>query len=142
VQKPANCVIIDNLGLCTACNGTQFQLQNGQCVLIQTCISGQYLSSTGVCVNLPSGCSSGSFNPSTGVCLTCNNGNPAINGLCCLPGQLAVGSQCIDPANYSNIINSGQNSLTPSCITWHPSLGTCLQCNGNFSVDPTNAGCQ
>lgn len=141
LQKPANCLIVDNLGLCASCNGTQFQLQNGQCVLIITCPAGQYLSN-GVCINAPATCSNGSFNPATGVCLTCNDGTSAVNGLCCSANQVAYGGQCIESSAYSNIVNSASNTEVPTCIAWHPSLGSCLECNGNYTPDPISPeGC-
>jgi hypothetical protein len=43
VQRPQNCLKVDDLGLCVQCNGTALQLQYGQCVYIQKCPEGKFL---------------------------------------------------------------------------------------------------
>jgi len=132
VQKPANCRLVDDLGLCTTCNGNQYQLQNGQCIEKRICGSGQYINAGGACVNAPAGCSNGRFNPTTGVCLTCNDGSQAIGGLCCTGAFFAYQGQCITAAQYQSIISSASTANQPTCIAFHPSLGICMQCNANY----------
>lgn len=133
VQKPANCDKVDNLGLCSRCMGLNYRIINGQCVLEVTCAANQYLSGNNECVDVAPGCSA--FNPSTGTCFTCSNGAPANNGLCCPDGFTVLGGECVSPVQYQSIISSAESSDVPTCIATHPSLGTCLQCNGNFQVD-------
>jgi hypothetical protein len=59
-----------------------------------------------------------------------------MNGVCCPENQFELSGQCVDANTYNNARRSAENTLTPTCIAFHPSLGTCLACNGNFQVNP------
>ena len=135
VQIPQNCLRVDNVGLCIVCKSSDYGIVNGQCVFKKTCGANQYLGDNGQCVEVAPGCSS--FNPTTGSCLVCANGSPANNGLCCPDGYAVLSGQCVDPNTYQSIKSAADTSSVPTCVAYHPSLGTCLACNGNFQVGPT-----
>lgn len=136
VQVPSNCAAVDALGLCARCLlPAQYRLLHGQCLLSESCAPNQYSADSGLCVNVTPGCTT--FNPSSGVCLTCANGSPAQQGLCCPAGQSVLAGRCLNAATYASAVASSQGSARPTCIAFHPALGTCLACNANFQVDPT-----
>ncbi len=93
VQRPANCLKVDNLGLCVACNGPNYQIQMGQCVYVEKCPPNMFLQ-YGSCVYVTPGCAA--FNPTSGQCLTCIDGRTAVEGLCCPQGQIAFHGLCYD----------------------------------------------
>jgi len=136
MQKPANCLALNSFGMCSQCFSADYKLQDGQCVLIRTCGNNQYQTSTGVCVDVVSGCSF--YNPTSGVCLRCSNGSEAINGLCCSAGQHAYEGSCIEGLTYRSIVLGSDQSQTPTCLSYHPTMGYCLACNGNFVPSTIN----
>jgi hypothetical protein len=136
MQRPPNCLTLDSFGFCSQCISSDYQLQDGQCLLRITCLNGQYQTSNGVCVDVVTGCTF--YNPSSGECLRCSDNRAAVNGLCCPVGQVAFGGQCIDDLAYRNIVLNSDQSQTPTCISYHPTLGNCVACNGNFVPSPIN----
>ena len=135
MQKPSNCADIDMNGLCIKCN-TGFQIVFGLCASVTSCVGNQYLSASGVCVDVTPGCQF--WNPSTGICLTCNGGAPANNGLCCATGQNAFKGQCISSTAWRDIKLASEQATVPTCQAFHPTIGHCIECNGNFKVNPVN----
>ena len=134
-QLPPNCDKVDNRGLCSSCK-TNYKNVFGLCIKVETCPSNQYMSSSGVCVDVTPGCAA--FNPTTGVCLTCSDGTPATNGLCCASGQNAFKGQCISSVSYRQIKEAADQAVVPTCVGYHPTMGHCIECNGNFQVSPVN----
>jgi hypothetical protein len=105
------------------------------------CGSGQYLSTDGACVNVPASCAAGRYNPTSGVCLTCNDGSAAVGGVCCSAGQVVWGGGCIVVESYSSVVASLWQLDVPICISYHPTLGTCQECNRNYRVDRMTNDC-
>ena len=134
VQMPPHCSKVDGAGLCTSCNDGYTNIF-GLCVVVKTCVGNQYLSASGVCVNVPANCKS--WNPSSGVCLTCNDGKPAVNGVCCSSGQNAFRGQCISATAWRDLKLAADTATVPTCVAFHPTTNHCLECNGDeFEFNP------
>ena len=134
-QLPSNCAEVDPKGLCQSCK-KDYKNNFGICVKMKTCPGNQDKSASGVCVDVTPG--GKSFNPTTGVCITCIDESPATNGLCFTKGQHAYNGQCISAATYKKIRESVDGALVPTCIAFHPTMGYCIYCNGNFNISPMN----
>jgi hypothetical protein len=135
---PENCVRPNELGLCALCANSNYRLEHGQCVFFKSCLSTQYLSTAGECVDVDASC--GLFNPTNGQCVTCKS--PGLNptlGVCCPEGQVYNRIACVDAGELQR---ANQESAGQSCLLFHPSLGYCLRCSEGYSPDPlTLTGC-
>ena len=92
-------------------------------------------------MNVAASCAAGRFNPSTGVCLSCNDGSAAVGGVCCAAGQVVWGGECISLQGYSSMLVSVGQLDVPVCVSYHPTLGICMECNGDYRVDRMTNGC-
>lgn len=134
MAMPANCLQIDNLGLCTKCDTGDYKIVTGQCVYFKSCQDHQYLNSGGQCIDVDLSCAI--WNPSNGQCVTCVNGSSPTSGVCCPLGQIYTSGKCSDAA--ANIVLS-QPAAGTTCLLPHPSLGVCLQCPPGYVPDYTAA---
>ena len=133
--KPSNCKNTDSKGLCDQCNDG-YRLSHGACYQIHTCPENQYRTSQGVCVDVAAGCKI--FNPTSGVCLFCKDDSPAVEGLCCPSGLYSFGQKCISAAEWKTLRDSADRSIRPTCVSHHPTMRVCIECNGNFKPNPVN----
>jgi hypothetical protein len=138
MQRPNNCLTVDSAGLCQTCQPNYRNIY-GQCHFIVSCLANQYQTSSGVCVDVNANCAT--FNPSNGHCITCVGGKNAVEGLCCGTGTHAFNGNCIDDQTFRNIRQTADASTVPTCIAYHPTLKTCIECSGRpgqFIVNPFN----
>ena len=128
-QLPKHCLELNDYGLCSKCE-EGCEILNGVCYRRKTCAENQYLHQNRICVDVTPGCKK--FNPSSGHCFECNDGSVPINKLCCPAGTHAFGNKCINSIAYRDLILNSETSNSPTCTGYHPTMGYCIACNGNF----------
>ena len=134
-QIPPNCAEVDQKGFCSSCK-KNYDIVFGMCIMKKKCTDYQYKTSNGVCVDITPGC--GYFNPTTGQCLRCKDGSDAKNGLCCPSNYYVFGERCVDAITWRNIRQGAEVNKAPVCMGYHPTLGHCIECNGDYKPNPIN----